>query len=174
MNKEDIREFLKPLIKDCIKEVIIDEGLLEGFIKDSVFEPGVLSGLIQEVAHGLGHQSVPKAPIQSNIQLKADPYQLHQAKQELKNEFDFVQKQRIALQEEAIRSLEEKKRKLENSLGAGFEGIFENLDPISQPGNPSSNETSSSPLSSYSAGDPGVDISGLMALAGGHNWKNMI
>jgi hypothetical protein len=173
MNKEDIREFLKPLIKECIKEVIVDEGLLEGFIKDSVFEPGVLSGLIQEVAQGLGHQSVPRAPIQSDVQLKSDPYQLHQAKEELKSEFNFIQKQRIALQEEAIRTLEEKKKKLENSLGAGFEGIFENLDPISQPGNPSSNETSSSPLSAYASGDPGVDITGLMALAGG-NWKNMI
>lgn len=174
MSKEDIKEVLKPLIKECIKEVIVDGGLLEGFIKDSVFEPGVLSGLIQEVAHGLGQQSVPRAPIQHDVALQTAPAELRQAKQELKNEFDFVQKQRIALQEEAIRSLEEKKRKLESSLGAGFEGIFENLDPISQAGSPSSEGSPKSPLSGYSSGDAGVDISGLMALAGGNNWKNMI
>jgi len=41
MKKSDFKEILKPLIKECIKEVI--------------FEEGVLSGLITEVARGLGN-----------------------------------------------------------------------------------------------------------------------
>jgi len=41
MKKSEFKEILKPLIKECIKEVI--------------FEDGVLSGLITEVAQGLGN-----------------------------------------------------------------------------------------------------------------------
>jgi len=41
MKASELKEILKPLIKECIKEVIFDEG--------------VLSGLITEVAQGLGN-----------------------------------------------------------------------------------------------------------------------
>ena len=47
MNKDDLRKVLKPLIKECIKEVI--------------FEDGTLSTIISEVALGLG--STLKQPI---------------------------------------------------------------------------------------------------------------
>ena len=67
----------------------------------------------------------------------------------------------------------EKKRKLEESLGGGFKGVFDNVEPISKAGTPGA-PTSQSPLSSYAPGDAGVDISGLMAIGGGKNWKNMI
>ena len=42
MKKSELRQVLKPLIKECIKEVI--------------FEEGVLSNLIKEVAVGIGSQ----------------------------------------------------------------------------------------------------------------------
>ena len=42
MKKEQLQKILKPLIKECIKEVI--------------FEEGVLSNLIKEVAMGIGSQ----------------------------------------------------------------------------------------------------------------------
>jgi len=47
MNKNELKKVLKPLIKECIKEVI--------------FEDGTLSSIISEVALGLG--SVPRQPI---------------------------------------------------------------------------------------------------------------
>ncbi len=47
MNKNELKKMLKPLIKECIKEV--------------VFEEGTLSTIISEVAVGLG--SVPSQPI---------------------------------------------------------------------------------------------------------------
>jgi hypothetical protein len=159
MSKEDIKQVLKPLIQECIREAITQDGVLENIIKESMFESGVLSSLIREVAHGLGSQ-----PIIETVE--------SQPQQEVG--FDFTRQQRMALQEEALRSLEERKRQLESSLGAGFEGIFENVSPISQAGSPNVEGRPSSPLSGYAAGDAGVDISGLMALAGGNNWKKMI
>ena len=41
MNKSDLKKILKPLIKECIREAI--------------FEDGILSSLITEVAQGLGN-----------------------------------------------------------------------------------------------------------------------
>jgi hypothetical protein len=162
MSKEDIKLVLKPLIQECIKEAISDDGILEKLVKESIFESGVLSGLIKEVVEGLSHRVVVGESTENTQQVSED------------EQFNFTKQQRIALQEEAVRSLEEKKRKLENTLGAQFEGIFENVNPISQPGNPSTGGDSKSPLSGYSANDAGVDITGIMALAGGNNWKNMI
>ena len=44
MNKTELKKILKPLIKQCIKEVI--------------FEDGTLSNIVSEVARGLGSTSV--------------------------------------------------------------------------------------------------------------------
>ena len=140
MKKQELQKILKPLIKECIKEVI--------------FEEGVLSNLIKEVAVGIGSQ-------QTIVEAKAP-----------EPEFDFS-RQRVELQEEAQHAMREKKRKLEESLGGGFKGIFDNVDPISRAGSPGE-KTSNSPLSNYAPDDAGVDISGIMALGGGKNWKNMI
>lgn len=46
MNKSELKKVLKPLIKECIKEVI--------------FEDGTLSTIISEVALGLGSPPKPK------------------------------------------------------------------------------------------------------------------
>jgi hypothetical protein len=140
MKKQELQKILKPLIKECIKEVI--------------FEEGILSNLIKEVAVGIGSQ-------QTIVETQAP-----------EPEYDFS-RQRVELQEEARSAMTERKRKLEASLGGGFEGIFEGVDPISQAGSVS-DKPSSSPLSNYAPNDPGVDISAIMALGGGKNWKNMI
>jgi len=140
MKKQELQKILKPLIKECIKEVI--------------FEEGILSNLIKEVAVGIG-------PQQTIVETKVQ-----------EPEHDFS-RQRVELQEEAQRAMADKKRKLEESLGGGFEGIFDNVDPIKSAGSPGQ-KTSNSPLANYAPDDAGVDISGIMALGGGKNWKNMI
>ena len=140
MKKQELQKILKPLIKECIKEVI--------------FEEGVLSNLIQEVAVGIGsQQTIVEARVQSP-------------------EYDFS-RQQVALQEEAAAALEAKKRKLEESMGGGFTGVFDNIEPPSKAGSPNESQAQS-PLSTYAPHDAGVDISGIMAFAGGKNWKNMI
>jgi len=134
---------LQKILKPLIKECI----------KEIIFEEGILSGLISEVVHGLGQQTI----IESHA-----PEPTHN-----------FSRQQVELQEEASRALEEKKKRLEESMGGGFSGIFENVEPISKGGSPSDSQTQG-PLSHYSPHDAGVDISGIMAIAGGKNWKNMI
>lgn len=140
MKKQEIKKLLKPLIEECIKEVI--------------FEEGVLSGLIKEVMSGL----TDRQPIVENNQTQQD----------------FSRQRSIELQQESQQKLKERKRKLEETLGGKFKGVFENVDPISKPGNTSSESGPKSPISGYAPNDAGVDISGIMAIAGGSNWKNMI
>jgi len=139
MKKNELQKILKPLIKQCIKEVI--------------FEEGVLSGLISEVVQGLGQQTIVEAKTR-----QPEP--------------DFS-RQRVELQQEAAEAMKTKKRKLEESMGGSFKGVFDDVQPISKAGTPGE-KSSSGPLSNYSADDAGVDISGIMAIGGGNNWKNMI
>ena len=58
MKKSELRQVLKPLIKECIKEVI--------------FEEGILSNIVSEVAQGLGGQPIVEtkqpAPPQRNYE----------------------------------------------------------------------------------------------------------
>ncbi len=141
MKKDQLRKVLKPLIKECIKEAI--------------FEEGVLSGLIKEVAAGLGsqHTIVESAPVAESQ--------------------DFS-RQRVELQQEARAAMKEKKRRLEESMGAPFSGVFENIEPLSSGGTPQREGTAQSPLAAYAPNDAGVDISSIMNLGGGQNWKKMI
>lgn len=140
MKKEQLQKILKPLIKECIKEVI--------------FEDGVLSNIIKEVAVGIGSQ-------QTIVESVQEPSQ------------DFS-RQRVELQEEARAAMQEKKRRLEESMGGGFSGIFDSTEPLSSGGSVQKEGSAQSPLSAYAPNDAGVDINGLMNIAGGHNWKKMI
>ena len=55
MKKQELQKILKPLIEECIKEVI--------------FEEGVLSNLIKEVAAGLGpQQTIVEAKAEAPVQ----------------------------------------------------------------------------------------------------------
>tara|TARA_B100000900_G_C20561866_1_gene709264 strand:- start:450 stop:866 length:417 start_codon:yes stop_codon:yes gene_type:complete len=133
---------LKQVLKPLIKECI----------KEAIFEDGVLSGLIKEVVSGLGQPTlVEKAEVSSQ---------------------DFARQHNIELQQETKKDLDNKRKKLEETLGGRFEGIFENVTPV-KAGFPNQKPSGQSPLSGYSPEDPGVNIDGIMSLAG-NSWKKMI
>ena len=130
MKRNELKQVLKPLIKECIKEVI--------------FEDGTLSGIITEVVQGL--QGTTRQPIVEKkvIKSSAPSAAVLQARQ----------------------SLEETKRSLQNSTG--LKGIFEGTTPMHQ----SSNQSRGGPLSDMDPSDPGVDISGIMNVAG-NAWNQL-
>ena len=131
---------LKKVLKPLIKECI----------KECIFEEGVLSGIISEVIAGTNANIIKESPSSSPV---AEP----------------LSRGKVELQEEAKRDLQERRSKLENSVGGKFKGIFENVEPAPAP----QSSSGSGPLSGYSPNDAGVDISGIFSL-GGSNWKNMI
>jgi len=143
MKKSELKKILKPLIKECIKEVI--------------FEDGVLSGLISEVVQGLGPQQV----IREHTQYAASPPDKSTPTESVDPDPEFLQ------------SLQESKRKLEESMGSQFKGILSETTPLTR-GGTVGRPKAQSPLATYAPNDAGVDISGLMQMAGGKNWKHLI
>ena len=68
MNKKELTRVLKPLIKDCIKEVI--------------FEEGILSGLINEVVTGLEGRRVVTEGVTVLKKQKTDPEETRRRSEE--------------------------------------------------------------------------------------------
>ena len=131
------RSELKSIVKECVKEVL--------------FEEGVLSNLVAEVAYG-----ITKAQGLVVEQQEAKPI-INKAAQE----------RDIAEAEEARRKkILETKRKMLDAMGnSKLQNVFEGTEPLKQGGTPGSSP-GTSPMSGRDPNDAGVDISGLFGLAG--------
>ena len=138
------KQELQKILKPLIKECI----------KEVIFEDGVLSGLISEVVQGLGQQTIVES---------IEPRQ---------PESDFLRSERAEMRTESLALMKKKRKKLQESMGTGFSGIFEDTEPLSAGGS-LKESASSDPLSNYSPEDAGVDISAIMSLGGAKIWKNM-
>ena len=129
---------LKAVLKPLIKECI----------KEVMFEDGILSGIISEVARGLS----AAAPLveQKTPQKKAAPTQKRQSP---------ANNARQQARKELINSI--------NKDAYGGVNIFEGTEPMASGG---SSEGSApqpgSPLSGMDPSDPGVNIDGIMNIAG--------
>jgi len=128
------------LIKECIKEVI--------------FEEGTLSNIVAEVAQGLGRPSLVEAPAQKEQSVN-----------------NFIQQE--ALAEERKATIDQQRKQLLSAIGTeGYGGVnvFEGTTPLSTGGSVSNEAQSQGPLSNVDPNDPGVDITGIMGLAG-NRWS---
>ena len=127
MKLTEFKKVIRPLIKECIKEVILEEG--------------ILSSVVSEVAKGLSGNLVTESkssgPSEEELRLKAET---------LENE-----------RQERIRRLNESARM---SVDV-FEGTKEITDT-----------SQTSALKGVPPGDSGVDISGILNIAG-NKWKHL-
>lgn len=145
MQKAELKAVLKPLIKECIKEVM--------------FEDGVLSGIISEVAQGL----TSAAPLveQKTPQKKAAPTQTRKAPAD-----NARSNARQQARKELISSI--------NKDAYGGVNIFEGTEPMASGGSTESAAPQpGSPLSGMDPSDPGVNIDGIMNIAG-DSWGKFI
>ena len=146
MNKKELKQLIKPLVKECIKEALLEEGMLSTVIAEVV--KGT-SGLVVE-----------------------------QRSQKIQETTDRV----LETNEDAMRRLQERKVKQQNqrkqlldAIGKDAYGgvdLFEGTEPLSKGGNPNQGTQPQGALSNYAPDDSGVDISGLLNLAGG-SWKKI-
>tara|TARA_B100000131_G_scaffold290642_1_gene303582 strand:- start:1737 stop:2195 length:459 start_codon:yes stop_codon:yes gene_type:complete len=143
MKKSELKKILKPLVKECIKESLLEDGLLSGIIAE------VASGLVQSPL-----MTESKAPATQQF-----------TQQERQAQVDLEEKRALMEQER-----QERIRALNESASKKFGGvdIFEGTTPTTS-------ETASTPgaLSGVSPNDPGVDINGIAALAGGR-WNKIL
>ena len=143
MNKKELKQLIKPLVKECINEVLLQEG--------------VLSSIISEVVKGT-----------SGVVLQEQPQK--QPTRQL--ETDEQAMQRI---QERQRQASNKKKKLLDAIGKDSYGgvdLFEGTQPLGSGGNPDSGTQAQGALSGYAPDDAGVNIDGLLNIAGGA-WKKI-
>ena len=127
MKLTEFKKVIRPLIKECIKEVILEEG--------------VLSNVVSEVAKGLNGNLVTESkssgPSDEELRLKAE-----------------------ALENER----QERIKRLNESAKMNVD-VFEGTKEIAE-------TSQTSALQGVSPGDAGVDISGILNIAG-NKWKHL-
>tara|TARA_R100000664_G_C2697128_1_gene98907 strand:+ start:169 stop:558 length:390 start_codon:yes stop_codon:yes gene_type:complete len=129
MKVSEFKKVIKPLIRECIKEVILEEG--------------ILSNVVSEVAKGL----------QGNLVTE--------------NKTDKAREEELQLKREAMeQERQERIKRLNESAKVGPVNVFEGTKEV-----PESNQAS--PLRGVAPDDSGVDISGILGLAG-DKWKHLV
>ena len=145
MNKKELKALIKPIVKECINEVLLQEGVLSSIISEVMI--GTQAAVLKEQA------PAPSKP-----------------------------KRRVETDDEAMRRLQERKRqannqkrKLLDAIGKDAYGgvdLFEGTQALSSGGNPDAGTQAQGALSGYAPDDAGVNIDGLLNIAG-NTWKKM-
>ena len=164
MNKNQLRKILKPLIKECIKEVIFEDGTLSTIISEVV--KGT-SGLVLEQRQQKIRETTEKVletheetmrRLQEN-KIKADNQRktlLDAIGRDAYNGVDLFEGF-----EQKRKQLLEQKRKMLDAIGKGaYNGVdlFEGTTPMPR-SQGSSSPHGSKALDGVDPNDPGVDIS---------------
>ena len=130
---------LKKYFKPIIKECV----------KEMLLEEGLLSNVITEVLKGTSRETLTETTVATE-QHVAQQEQQHKTRQQ---------------SEAVLRARQELQESMKDSYGGV--NLFEGVTPTSAPVTDAS--PAGSPMSGIAPHDPGVDITGLMSLAGG-NW----
>jgi len=135
MKKSELKQVLRPLIKECIKEVI--------------FEEGILSSVIAEVVKGLGGTQQLVVEQKQDNEDKINKMQL-QEKQKRSQKINKTRKKMLdAIGKSSYNGVD----------------LFEGTVPVASAGTPGDTTSPAGALSGIDPNDPGVDISGLMKNA---------
>jgi len=135
MNKADLKKLIKPLVKECVNEMLIEEGLL--------------SNVVSEVAKGL----------QGNILTEAKPA----AKRERKDKTNDFQMKRTNA--EISKKIEGHRKKMMEAVGGdAYNGVnlFEGTTPMNSQ---ASSDAQAGSVDLGDASSSGVDISSLVGTA---------
>ena len=135
MNKEQLKKLIKPVVKECIQEVLIEEGLL--------------TEVVSQVAAGMNNQ-----PIVESVPKKTD-----------KNLFNEDLQMKRKTQEVNKKLQEHRRKLLDSIGNDAYNGVdlFEGTEPIKQSGTPGASHRPS--VLGDDPSDAGVDISSLMGNA---------
>lgn len=138
MNKADLKKLIKPLVKECIHEVLLEEGLL--------------SNVVAEVAKGMQQSVIVEHKVEAR------------EKQEETLFNDDLQMKRK--NNEANLKLKEHRQKLLQSINKdAYNGVdlFEGTAPLRNAGSPDTTATPS--VLGEDPSDAGVDIGSLVGNA---------
>ena len=135
MNKAQLKKLIKPVVKECIQEVLIEEGLL--------------TEVVSQVAAGMNNQPiVESAPKKTDKNLFNEDLQMKRKTQEVNKKLQ-----------------EHRRKLLDSIGNDAYNGVdlFEGTEPIKQSGTPGASHRPS--VLGDDPSDAGVDISSLMGNA---------
>jgi hypothetical protein len=135
MKKSDLKQLIKPLVKECIHEVLLEEGLL--------------SNVVAEVAKGMQGNLVVETR-------KQQPEQMFNENMQMKRKTD---ESREKLKEHRKKLLDAIGADSYNGVD-----LFEGTQPLSKPGR-AGGGPEMPPVLGEDSGDAGVDISSIMGNA---------
>ena len=136
MKKQDLKQLIKPLVKECIHEVLIEEGLL--------------SNVVSEVAKGMQGNLV----VENKKQKHKEPL--------FKDELP----PRRSRQDSEMKLQQQRKKLMDAIGNDAYNGVnvFEGTEPLKKAGDPSNGNSMPSVLGD-DPGDSGVDITSLIGGA---------
>ena len=132
MNKAQLKKLIKPVVKECIQEVLIEEGLL--------------TEVVSQVTAGLSKQPiVENKPKKRNDNLFNEDLQMQRKSREANTKLQ-----------------EHRKKLLDSIGGDAYNGVdlFEGTAPLNNTGNPGESHKPS--VLGDDPNDAGVDISSIM------------
>jgi len=144
MKKSELKEIIKPIVKECITEALIENGILAAVVTEVI--QGVQgAGVIRESAPAPQRQQVS----------------------------DDAEKRQAAERAQRVLE-EQKKKVLDSIGKGAYGGvdIFEGTTPLKSGGSPGGSPKAGSPLSGMDPNDPGINIDGL-AESMGATWKKL-
>ena len=136
MNKAQLKKLIKPVVKECIQEVLIEEGLL--------------TEVVAQVASGMSRQPiVENKPKKRNDNLFNEDLQMQRKSREANKKLQ-----------------EHRKKLLDSIGGDAYNGVdlFEVTEPLRNTGTPG--EAHKPSVLGDNPNDAGVDISSIMGNAG--------
>ena len=136
MNKSQLKKLIKPVVKECIQEVLIEEGLL--------------TEVVSQVTAGLTKQPiVENKPKKRNDKLFNEDLQMKRKSREANKKLQ-----------------EHRRKLLDSIGADAYNGVdlFEGTEPMKQAGTPG--ESHKPNILGDDPSDAGVDISSLMGNAG--------
>ena len=145
MNKKELKALIKPIVKECINEVLLQEGVLSSIISEVMI--GTQAAVLKEQA---------PAPTKPKRKLETDDEAMRRL-------------------QERKRQANNQKRKLLDAIGKDAYGgvdLFEGTQALDSGGNPDSGTQAQGALSGYAPDDAGVNIDGLLNLSG-NTWKKL-
>tara|TARA_R110002126_G_scaffold16328_1_gene65455 strand:+ start:1243 stop:1707 length:465 start_codon:yes stop_codon:yes gene_type:complete len=143
MNKSQLKKLIKPVVKECIQEVLIEEGLLAEVV--SQVSAGLTKQPIVETREPNTYMGLGKRTNIPNDKLFNEDLQMQRKSRE------------------ANKKLQEHRRKLLDSIGSdAYNGVdlFEGTEPMRQTGTPGQAHNPS--VLGDDPNDAGVDISSIM------------
>ena len=146
MKKSEFKKIIKPIVSECIKESLMEDGLI--------------SGIIAEVVKGMA----TTAPAAKMIEATPDPV----SERMKRNAFD--KKQTKQLQEHRSKLMSAVGKGAYNGVNL-FEGTAPLAGATPKPGAPPAPQ---GPLTGVAPGDSGVDISNLFGAFTKRGYSSMI